>query len=61
MKNITDGIAILAKYPNGYFAAEHDEIWAGPEDQEVVSDEDQKRLQELGWDKQDGMGWHRFV
>lgn len=60
-EKVAAGIAILVKYPNAYVAAEHDELWFGPEDESLVSDEDKKALEALGWHKQDGFGWHHYV
>ena len=53
---------ILIKYcdPNSHkIAAEHDEIYFGDEGLEVT-EEDKKRLDELGWHLGD-VGWMRFV
>lgn len=58
---IVKGINILAKYPKAYFAAEHDQIWFGPEDEKAVSEEDAKALEELGWFKEEDFGWSRYV
>lgn len=58
-----EAFQIFAKYdPEGTdVAAEHDEMWAGP-DPSVVSPEDKARLEELGWrDYEDGNGFHAFV
>jgi hypothetical protein len=55
--------SIFAKYaPDvwGDVAAHHDEIYAGP-DAEEVSEEDRARLEELGWTPNDEGGFHRFT
>ncbi len=51
MSQIKDGIEILLKYGDGSTAAEHDEIYAGPDGKMVadISDEDCKALEILGW------------
>ena len=52
MKRILEGLNILAKYSDsGDFAAEHDQIWAGPDDasEMEISEEDLKTLDDLGW------------
>ena len=48
---IAEGIALLSKYdPSGFgVCAEHDQIWAGPDDTAVVSPDDQKTLEHLFW------------
>lgn len=55
-KNIIEGLTILEKYrakPDGYnTGAEHDQIYAYSTDQ-PASDDDVKRLVELGWFQQD--------
>jgi hypothetical protein len=45
-----EAFTIFAKYGDGEWATNpgHDEIWSGP-NPEIVSDEDKKRLEELGW------------
>lgn len=49
--NFYEGIKILDKYVGDQSGvhAEHDQFWAGPNDPDVVSAEDQERLKELGW------------
>ena len=50
-KSWAEAFTIFAKYddkPYGEVAAEHDEIYAGPDPQDV-SDEDLARLEVLGW------------
>lgn len=48
-----EGIEILDKYAEDdshkHVYAQHEKIWAGPADAEVVSAEDKARLEELGW------------
>jgi len=61
IEQIVRGINILSKYPDCDMAAEHDEIWFGPNDPDVVSEEDKAELETLGWYVYDGMGWKRFV
>jgi hypothetical protein len=48
---IADGRRILAKYDAGYAVdAEHDVIYAGPEDiSKVISADDKAELERLGW------------
>lgn len=49
-EQIASGMMLLAKYEGCETAAEHDIIYSGPDDAEsVVSAEDQKQLDELGW------------
>lgn len=44
-----ESFQIFEKYPcYGLDAAEHDEVYGGPKP-EVVTPEDRKRLEELGW------------
>lgn len=45
-----EAFTIFAKYSDGadHVAAEHDEVFAGP-DPDVVSSEDVARLEALGW------------
>ncbi len=47
-----EGIEILARYieEDAYaIRAGHGQFWAGPKRADAVSDEDQARLEELGW------------
>lgn len=73
MYNIDDAIealTIFKKYQAdkpglgfvvGITAADHDEIWGGP-DPSLVSAEDTARLEELGWKNRDDSGrFHSFV
>lgn len=58
-----ESFGIFAKYqPDTYadIAAEHDEFWAGP-NASMVSAEDRKRLEELGWMADDEGMFHRYV
>lgn len=64
-KEWIESINIFASYADGgtdssfEISAEHDELYAGP-DPETVSEEDKKRLDELGWFESDGC-FQRFV
>lgn len=54
MKRIIEGLNIIEKYSEDLptdFAAEHDQIWAGPDNASEmnISEEDLKRLEELNW------------
>jgi len=51
MDRILKGLLIFSKYSkNGDFAAEHDQIWAGPDAEKMeISKEDLIKLDELGW------------
>ena len=60
-QKIVEGIQILAKYPDCHFVAEHDEIWFGPEAESLVTSEDCRALEALGWNFKMGEGWHRWV
>jgi hypothetical protein len=55
------GLSVLAKYPGGDVAAEHDIIYAGPSGDEVAED-DADHLRTLGWhrDSESG-GWAFFT
>jgi hypothetical protein len=61
-KSITQGLAIFSRYEEdpGYFMAEHEEIWAGP-NPSVVSTEDIALLDELGWQPWDTGNFHKYV
>lgn len=64
MKNILAGLMIISRYePNGNFAADHDEIWAGHKIAQIDYDrEDVMGLQELGWNWDEAVGgWHHFT
>ena len=64
MRGWLEVFTIFAKYIDAderfNVCAEHDEIWAGP-DAEVVTDEDKKRLYELGWTESREGGFRRMV
>ena len=65
MKQVIEGLQILAKYvenpDKSWVSAEHDQIWAGPDRGEVVSEEDKKALEDLGWFEDDDCGgWSHF-
>lgn len=65
MSRICDGFAVLTRYDDtrGGVSADHDMIWAGP--QEVEQDEftsgDQLRLEALGWAWDDKVGRWSFA
>jgi len=50
---------VTAETRGTYIGAEHDEMYAG--DTEVVSDEDKKILEELGWHDYDTGSFQKFV
>lgn len=59
-KEWIESYQIFDKYEGyQYTAAEHDEMWAGPQ-VDVVSEEDKKRLKALGWGTAEGI-LHTFV
>lgn len=51
--NFRKGIEVLSKYVDdenrSALSAHHDQIYAGPDVADKISDEDKKRLEELGW------------
>lgn len=57
-----ESLEIFKKYDDtdGLSGAEHDEVFGGP-DPEVVSAEDLKRLEELGWYDSEYGGFQAFV
>jgi hypothetical protein len=60
---IIEGLTIFKKYKDnnaGSFAAEHDEIFAGPSPEDV-SEADKKKLEELGWHESDYECFSKFV
>lgn len=57
IKNIAEGLTIIAGYEDGRLCVMHDEIHAGSDN---VSDEDMARLKELGWIFE-GEGWMCFT
>lgn len=62
-KALAEAFTIFAKYEEGEYKtkADHDTIYSGPEP-EKVSEEDKKRLEELGWEPSEGgEGFVRFV
>jgi hypothetical protein len=65
ISDVIEGLQILAKYcdPDSHdIAARHDEIYAGPDDPSVVTEDDAALLRVLGWNYyDDGRGWMRFV
>ncbi len=46
---VTLGLVILNQYPDCEICAEHDQIWAGPENIKLISKEDMKYLKSYGW------------
>ncbi len=62
--NIIEGLSIMRKYAGGdpfFVQAEHDEIYALSTEVQL-SDEDVKRLEELGWLEDSDMGcWKAFT
>lgn len=63
MNRILKGLTILAKYvKDGSISAEHDEIWAGGEGQENMTEEDKKEMDDAGWTFDENFdSWHHFV
>ncbi len=63
MNRILEGLIILKKYvANGSFSAEHDEIYAGGDGQENMTEEDKKKMDELGWFfDEDNDSWTHFT
>jgi len=68
MLEVAEGLQILSKYCDaddcGHIAAEHDILYAGPDDFDpgVMSEEDRARMKELGWHMDDEFDcWARFV
>jgi len=57
-----ESFKIFAQYePKGNaVAAEHDELWAGP-DWGRMNVADRQRLEEIGWTPSDEGGWHIFT
>lgn len=65
MNRILKGLQIIQKYEkNGYFAAEHDQIWVGNDDGSTViqmTEEDAARMEELDWFVDSGLNvWSHF-
>ncbi len=61
LRDIVDGITILAKYrkkglDSFGIQAEHDEIYVGIDEGQKVSEEDDKKLDELGWGYDESSG-----
>jgi hypothetical protein len=62
MKDIVEGLNILVKYEGSEMYAEHDQIYAGPEDANDVSASDTKRLKKLHWFVDSEFGsWTHFT
>lgn len=61
-QKIIEGLLILSKYEDNDIAAEHDIIYAGPNDTSKISPEDVAKLEELGWYISSGTdSWARYV
>lgn len=60
MEKIITGLQILAKYEDS-MCAEHDRIYAGPDDGNDVSPEDKERLESLDWEIGDSDRWEKNV
>jgi len=56
-EKVLEGLKILTQYPNSDICAEHDVIYAMPQE---VSNEDLEKLKELGW-RQYSDGFQIFV
>ena len=65
IKDIITGLQIIQSVePDACLRSEHDEIWVGSGDDETFNkynEEQTKQLEELGWNKDEGSGWHCFV
>jgi len=64
--SVLEGLKILAKYlpdTDGYYVgAEHDELYVYEVKTDEITEEDRKRLEELGWDQGEDEGvWERYV
>lgn len=60
-EELIEAFKIFMKYPHSSFmSAEHDEVWAGPNPYDVT-EEDRKRLDELGWSDFGDDGFHHFT
>lgn len=56
-----EAFTIFAKYEGNGVQAEHDEIFAGP-NPELVTAEDMKRLEKLGWSPHWTFGsFHKYI
>ena len=64
MKHLKQCIEIMIKYDanelNSGFYAEHDQIWVGTVDPDVMTQEDRDYLDKLGWFYDDVEMWSRF-
>ncbi len=63
MKRIKEGLDIISKYEeDAGFCAEHDVIYVGGEEAtENMSVEDKRKMEELNWFIDDGLGcWSHF-
>lgn len=60
MNKVLAGLQIIAKYDEEFqVCAGHDEILAGIGIE--LSEEDSKKMKELGWSDYEGDGWRCFV
>jgi hypothetical protein len=61
---VAEGLLIIERYlgPNDKFSigAEHDEIYAGYETPDKMSDEDRQKMENLGWFTTDFDSWGYF-
>jgi hypothetical protein len=50
-QRVAEGLMILTGYDSAGsgVCAEHDQLWAGPDDADVVSADDRAALERLGW------------
>ncbi len=61
-QKIIEGLMILSKYDGASLASEHDIIYAGPDNVDLVSPEDRSRLEKLSWFVSDDVdSWAHFV
>ena len=66
LKEVRDGLNILSKYlskgEESYVTAQHDILFAGPGLDGGISDEDKKKLEDLGWHFDEEFDcWARFT
>ena len=61
LEQIIAGITIIKGVePTTSLRAEHDEIWCG-ESTDLYSEHQKAELEKLGWNEDEGCGWHRYV
>ena len=59
---VIEGLIILDKYEENELAAEHDILFAGPDDTEKITAKDREQLEALGWFiHSDTDSWAHFV